>query len=333
MEECLVIAEAGVNHNGDIEIAKKMALVAKECGANIIKYQTFKAENLVTKTAKKADYQVNNMGTSESQLEMIKKMELSYDEFNQLKKYCDDIEIQFLSAAFDIESIGFLNDTIDMKMFKIPSGEINNYPYLVEIAKTKKEVILSTGMSTLNEIKDAVELLSKNGTPKITILHCNTEYPTPFEDVNLNVLQTLKQEFGCDVGYSDHTKGIIIPIAAVSLGAKVIEKHFTLSRKMKGPDHLASLEPSELKEMVEAIRTVELALGSNEKIVTNSEKKNISIARKSIVAKRKISKGELLTENNITTKRPGTGLSPMEWNKVINTTAIEDFDEDELIRI
>lgn len=333
MEKCLVIAEAGVNHNGDIEIAKKMALVAKECGADFIKYQTFKAENLVTKNAKKANYQVNNMGTNESQLEMIKKIELSFDEFIDLKKYCDGIDIKFLSAAFDFESIDFLNDIINIEMFKIPSGEINNYPYLIKIARTKKDVILSTGMSTIDEIKDAVNLLKQNGTPKITILHCNTEYPTPFEDVNLNVLQNLKQQFGCEVGYSDHTKGIIVPIAAVSLGAKIIEKHFTLSREMSGPDHLASLEPCELKEMIDAIKVIELAMGSDEKKVSNSEKKNISIARKSIVAKRRIVKGEILTEENLTTKRPGTGISPMEWTRVINSLAIDDFEEDELIRI
>lgn len=326
-----IIAEAGVNHNGSYDLAVKMIDAAKEAGIDCIKFQTFKAINLVSKTAPKADYQKDNTGDG-SQADMLRKLELTYEEFLALKKYCDLKDIDFLSTPFDFESIDFLN-SIKMPFWKIPSGEITNYPYLLEIAKTEKPVVLSTGMSTLDEIKDAITVLKENGCPEIKLLHCNTEYPTPYEDVNLNAMSTIRDTFGYEVGYSDHTKGIEIPIAAVALGATIIEKHFTLDRNMEGPDHKASLEPDELSAMVRSIRNIEKAFGTGEKIPTSSESKNIEIARKSIVAKTAISEGDLLTINNITVKRPGTGISPMKWNEVIGTKAIRNFNEDELIEI
>ena len=326
-----IIAEAGVNHNGSFETACKLVDAAKSAGADCIKFQTFKSENLVSHNARKADYQKNTTGDG-SQLEMLKKLELSYDEFISLKKYCDEVGICFLSTPFDLESIDFLN-SVDMLFWKIPSGEITNLPYLLKVAKTGKEVILSTGMSNLDEVGAALDVLKENGAGTITLLHCTTEYPAPFIDVNLRAMQTMRDKFGLDVGYSDHTPGIEIPVAAVAMGATVIEKHFTLNRNMEGPDHKASLEPDELAAMVKAIRNVEMAIGTGEKVPSVSEKKNMPIARKSIIASRNIKKGEKLTKANLTTKRPGNGISPMKWNDVVGTYAIRDFEEDELIEI
>lgn len=327
----LVIAEAGVNHNGSLDLAFKLAEAAKQAGADCVKFQTFKAEALVSRHAIQAEYQKRNT-VEEPQIKMLKKLELGYGEFQKLKSFCDDIGICFISTPFDKESIEFL-EGFDMPFWKIPSGEVTDLPYLMQIGKTGRPVIMSTGMCTMEEIGAAVKVLQSAGTEDIRLLHCNTEYPTPFEDVNLNVLKTLKERFGYEVGYSDHTRGIEVPIAAVALGATVIEKHFTLDRNMEGPDHKASLEPEELKQMTESIRHIEKALGSADKQPTESEKKNIAVARRSIVAGRKILKGELLTEENITTKRPGNGISPMLWMQVIGTKAIRDFEEDELIKL
>ena len=329
-KKVLIIAEAGVNHNGSVEIAKKMIDAAVYAGVDIIKFQTFKSEKLVTKSASKASYQEKNTGNSDSQLNMLKKLELSEDDHKVLKSYCEEKNIEFLSTPFDEHSIEFL-DELGVRFWKIPSGEITNYPYLVKLARTGKPVIMSTGMSTISEIEEAMKVLQDNGANDIKILHCNTQYPTPFSDVNLNVITTLKDRFGIEVGYSDHTLGIEIPVAAVAMGATVIEKHFTLDRDMEGPDHKASLIPEELKAMVDSIRNVELALGKGEKKPTESEKENRIIARKSIVAKRDIHIGDVFTEDNITTKRPGTGISPMRWNEIIGKTASKHYIEDELI--
>lgn len=327
----LIIAEAGVNHNGSPELAKRLVDEAKKTGADIVKFQTAKLDSLVSKSAEMADYQKKNTGVEESQKEMLKKLLLDFEDFRGLKSYCDNTGIQFLSTPFDIESIHFLNDLQDI--WKIPSGEITNYPYLVEIAKTGKEIILSTGMSTLEEIDDALDVLKTNGAGKITLLHCNTDYPTPMRDANIRAMLTLKEKFGCPVGYSDHTEGIEVPIAAVAIGAEVIEKHFTLDRNMEGPDHKASIEPDELSSMVKAIRNIEEALGDGIKSPSESEKANITIARKSIVARRDIMTGEIFSEDNITAKRPGTGISPMRWPEVLGKKAARDFKEDELIEI
>lgn len=326
-----IIAEAGVNHNGSFDLACKLVDAAKAAGVDCIKFQTFKSSNLVSINAQKAEYQKETTGDG-SQVDMLRKLELSYDEFLELKKYCDQIGVCFLSTPFDFESIDFLN-SIDIPFWKIPSGEVTNYPYLVELAKTRKPVVMSTGMCTTDEIQDAINVLKDKGTQDIKLLHCNTEYPTPYEDVNLNAMQTMRDSFGLEVGYSDHTKGIEVPIAAVALGASIIEKHFTLDRNMEGPDHKASLEPDELAAMVQGIRHIEKALGSGEKTPSQSEIKNKAVARKSIVAKMRIKAGEDLTKENITVKRPGTGISPMKWLDVIGTKAIRDFDEDELIEI
>jgi len=327
-----IIAEAGVNHNGDTKTAFQMVDAAKAAGADAIKFQTFKAEEGVSKFASKAEYQINNTQNQESQLEMVKKLELSYDSFQELYVYCQDRGIQFLSTPFDFLSIEFLH-TIDMPVWKVPSGEITNLPYLIKIAEIHKPVILSTGMSNLEEIEYAVKILRDNGAGEITLLHCNTEYPTPFEDANLRAILTLKEKFHFDVGYSDHTPGIEAAIAAVALGATVIEKHFTLDKNMDGPDHKASLEPDELKQMVDSIRKIELALGNGVKEPTKSEWKNRDIARKSIVARRDIQRGESFSEHNITVKRPGNGISPVKWFDVIGQTAKRDFQEDELIEL
>lgn len=327
----LIIAEAGVNHNGSLDMAKKLVDAAKTCGADIVKFQTAKLDFLVSNSAHMADYQKKNTGVEESQKDMLSKLLLSFDDFVELAKYCKEIGIQFLSTPFDIESIRFLNDMQDI--WKVPSGEITNYPYLVEIGKTKKKVILSTGMAEMEEIQAAIDVLKENGTEDITILHCTTEYPAPIKDVNLNVMQTMRETFGHPVGYSDHTQGIEVDLAAVALGATVIEKHFTLDRNLLGPDHKASLEPDELKAMVDGIRKIELALGSKEKKPSEVELKNRLVARKSIVAKAFIKVGEKLTEDNITTKRPGSGINPMRWNEVIGTKAIRNFEEDELIEL
>ena len=335
MNHTIIIAEAGVNHNGSLELAKQLVDRAVEAGADYIKFQTFKAANLVTKSAQQADYQKRNIGGGDSsQYQMLKKLELSQEEHLELIDYCQQRGIHFFSTAFDSDSVEFL-DSLHLGLWKIPSGEITNYPYIKQIAQKQGDVILSTGMSTSEDIQNAVDVLLRWGKTKdqITILHCNTEYPTPFEDVNLRAMQTIKERFGTQVGYSDHTRGIEVPIAAVALGAAVIEKHFTLDRNMQGPDHKASLEPDELKVMVSAIRNIEKALGSSEKKVTDSERKNIAIARKSIVAATNIKKGEIFTEENITVKRPGTGISPMRWEEVLGTKAVRDFMEDELIEL
>ena len=335
MNHVTVIAEAGVNHNGSIELAKQLVDKAVEAGVDFIKFQTFKAANLVTKKARQAEYQKNNIGGGDdSQYQMLKNLELTQEEHFELIEYCKQKGVRFFSTAFDFDSIEFL-DSLHLGLWKIPSGEITNYPYIKKIAQKQGDVILSTGMSTSEDIQNAVDVLLKWGKTKdqITILHCNTEYPTPFEDVNLRAMLSIKEHFGTQVGYSDHTRGIEVPIAAVALGATVIEKHFTLDRNMPGPDHKASLEPDELKAMVSAIRNIEKALGSSEKKVTDSERKYIAVARKSIVAARNISEGEIFTEENLTVKRPGTGVSPMRWEEVLGTTAIRDFQEDELIEL
>ena len=332
MSRVKIIAEAGVNHNGNIIIAKKMIDFAKEAGADYIKFQTFIPENLVSKHAKKAEYQKITTVSDESQLQMLRKLMLSENEFIELSDYCEATSIGFISTPFDLESVDFLN-SFNMDFWKVPSGEITNLPYLVEIAKTGKPIILSTGMSNLDEIDAALSVLHSNGAGKITLLHCNTQYPTPMEDVNLNAMLTLKDRYNCDVGYSDHTLGIEVPIAAVALGATVIEKHFTLDHNMEGPDHKASLEPCELKSMVSAIRNIEKALGTGSKVASPSEIENKDIARKSIVASRMIKKGEVFSKENITTKRPGSGISPMKWYNVIGAVAKRDFQEDELIEL
>ena len=330
MSRVFIIAEAGVNHNGSLDLAKKLVDRAVDADVDCVKFQTFNPADLVTNVASKADYQKKNTNNTESQLEMLKELSLEEDEFVSLKEYCDIKGILFLSTPFDLESIDFL-ETLGCDRWKVPSGEITNYPYLVKIAKTGKPIIMSTGMSTIDEIRQVLEVLRQNGSGEISLLHCNTQYPTPYEDVNLRAMLTLRDEFGVTVGYSDHTPGIEVPIAAVAIGAQIIEKHFTLDRNMEGPDHKASLEPDELRTMVASIRNIEKAMGSSEKRVTESEKENIAVARKSIVAKTGIKKGDILSEGNITTKRPGTGISPMEWNEVIGTRAIRDFEVDELI--
>lgn len=328
----LVIAEAGVNHNGSLSLAKELAKKAKEAGVDYVKYQTFNPSAMVSRFAEKAEYQKQNTDSKQSQLKMLEDLMLTYDEFVELRNYCDEIGVGFLSTAFDYESINFLSE-LGCSIWKIPSGEITNYPYLVEIAKKHQPIILSTGMCNEQEIADAIEVLQSNGAGEIRLLHCTTEYPTPFEDVNLKAMCSMKERFGLEVGYSDHTKGIEVPIAAVAMGATIIEKHFTLDKNMEGPDHKASLEPDELKQMVDSIRNIEKALGSGIKQPAESERKNIAIARKSIVASVPIRKGEVFTVENITTKRPGNGISPMRWNEVIGTCAVRDFEEDELIEI
>lgn len=335
MNHVLIIAEAGVNHNGSIQIAKELVNKAVEAGVDIIKFQTFKSGKLVSKRAKKAEYQQRNIGKNdEGQLAMLKKLELSVADHQELIQYCKDRNIRFFSTAFDMDSIDFLH-SLNLGLWKIPSGEITNYPYLKKIASYHETIILSTGMCELSDIEAALNVLIVEGVDKndITVLHCNTEYPTPFQDINLKAMLEIGERFGIKIGYSDHSKGIEVPIAAVALGATVIEKHFTLDRTMKGPDHKASLEPDELKQMVTSIRHIEQALGTGHKIISPSEKKNIEIVRKSIVAAYNIQKGELLTEKKLTVKRPGTGISPMRWNEVIGTLAKKDYSEEDLIEL
>ena len=332
LERVFIIAEAGVNHNGSLEIAKKLVDKAVEAGVNAVKFQTFKTENIVCKEAVKAEYQKSTTDAGESQFEMLKKLELTEQMHEELIKYCKERGIQFLSTPFDLDSIAYLN-SLDIPIMKVPSGEITNYPYLKKVGMTKKPVIISTGMSALEEVENAVKVLKDNGSEDITVLHCNTEYPTPYGDVNLRAMLELKEKLNLKVGYSDHTLGIEIPIAAVAMGAVVIEKHFTLDKNMEGPDHKASLGPDELKAMVEAIRNVEEALGTGEKIPSESEKKNLAVARKSIVAKRRIVKGEFFTEDNLTVKRPGSGISPMRWNEMLGKPANKDYEIDELIEL
>lgn len=332
MNKVFIIAEAGVNHNGDINLARQLIDVAYEAGVDAIKFQTFKAEKLVSKTAKKAEYQEKTTGTEETQFEMIKKLELDMSTHEELIAYCKAKGIMFLSTPFDLESIEMLN-VLGIEVFKIPSGEITNLPYLKKIAQLDKQMILSTGMATLGEIEDCLQVIRTYSNREPIVLHCNTEYPTPMEDVNLSAMLTIKEAFKCEVGYSDHTSGIEIPIAAVAMGAKVIEKHITLDKNMEGPDHKASLEPHELKNMVQAIRNIEMALGSGIKHPSKSEIKNKEVARKSIVAACDIKVGELFSEDNLTIKRPGNGISPMRWEDVIGKIAKRDFNEDELVEI
>lgn len=331
----LIIAEAGVNHNGSMEIAKQLIDKAVEAGVDIIKFQTFKAEKLVSKTAKQAEYQKKNIGGgNDSQYEMLKKLELSEENQEELMAYCKEKGIRFWSTAFDLESMDYLH-SLGLGLWKIPSGEITNYPFIRKIASYGEDVIMSTGMCEMMDIQNGMDVLLRYGIRKeqITLLHCNTQYPTPYQDVNLNAMVSIKHEFDIQVGYSDHTSGIEVPIAAVAMGAKIIEKHFTIDRNLPGPDHKASLEPHELKAMVSAIRHIEQALGDGIKRVSDSEKANISVARKSIVAACPIKKGELLTEENLTVKRPGTGLSPMLWDEVIGNVAIKDYEEEDLIQL
>ncbi len=332
MKKSFIIAEAGVNHNGSIDIAKNMINEAANFGADAIKFQTFKAETLVSKFAEKAEYQKETTNKDESQYEMIKKLELDIDAHKELLDYCNKMGVKFLSSPFDLESIDLLNN-LGLDIFKIPSGEITNFPYLLKIAQLGKEVILSTGMSDLGEIEDALDVLLQNGTKKekITVLQCNTEYPTPYADVNLKAMITIKKAFDVKIGFSDHTPGFEMPIAAVALGAEVIEKHFTLDKKMDGPDHKASLEPSEFSSMIKAIRNVEKALGNGTKKPSQSEIKNMPIARKSIVAINPIKKGELFTLKNIGIRRPGNGISPMRWGEVLGKSSPKNFQSDDLI--
>ena len=326
----LIIAEAGVNHNGDINLAKKLIEQAAKAGADVVKFQTFKANSCVSVSAKKAKYQLETTAKEESQLEMIQKLELSYESHFELMKHCKKHGIAFLSTPFDLESVEFLKG-LDLPYFKIPSGEITNLPYLKAVAKCKKKVLLSTGMANLGEIEAALTILRKNGTRNITLLHCNTEYPTPFEDVNLNALKTLKEAFKLEVGYSDHTEGIVASLGAVALGAVVIEKHFTLDKTMEGPDHRASLEFEELRALCKGIRELEKALGSGIKKASKSEAKNKIIARKSLVAKREIQKGEKFSIENLTTKRPGSGISAMRYEEYLGKRALKTYKKDELI--
>ena len=335
MKKTIIIAEAGVNHNGDIAKAKALIDKGAEAGVDYVKFQTFKARNLVTKQAKRAAYQDQNTQNNDSQYEMLKKLELSQDVHKELIDYCSKKGVQFLSTGFDFESLEFLAG-LGITIAKVPSGEITNLPYLRKVATLFPEVILSTGMANITEIKDAVKVLTDNGLSKdkITVLHCNTEYPTPMEDVNLKAMLHIQRELGVPVGYSDHTLGIEVPIAAVALGATVIEKHFTLDKSLPGPDHKASLEPDELKAMVSAIRNIEKAIGgSGLKEVSKSEAKNKPIARKSIVASKSIKRGDFFTEENITVKRPGIGISPMQWDNLIGKTAKKNFQEDDLIEL
>ena len=330
----LIIAEAGVNHNGDINLAMQLIDAAAEAGADIVKFQTFSADRQVTRIAEKAEYQKRETGSTESQYEMLRRLELTESMHHQLISHCAERKIEFLSTGFDIESISFLAG-LNQEYFKIPSGEITNLPYLRHIGFLNKSVILSTGMATLGEVEQAINVLEEAGTSRdqITILHCTTEYPTPMNEVNLQAMLTLKKAFHVAVGYSDHTKGIEISVAAVAMGASVIEKHFTLDRNLPGPDHRASLEPYELRQMISAIRNIENAMGDGIKRPTASEKKNKLVARKSIVASRPISKGESFTAENLTVKRPETGISPMKWDEILGKNASRDFAVDELIEL
>ncbi len=329
-----IIAEAGVNHNGDIALAKQLIDAAAEAGADAVKFQTFKADSLVTHTAKKADYQNKNTGSNGSQHEMLSRLELTEEMHHELIAHCHTREINFLSTGFDIESVDLLK-ALGQKIFKIPSGEITNLPYLRHIGQIGLPVILSTGMSTMGDIESALDALEQAGTSRkiITVLHCTTEYPTSMQEVNLHAMQSIHQAFGVAMGYSDHTSGIEVSIAAVALGASVIEKHFTLDRNLPGPDHKASLEPYELKNMVTAIRNIELAMGDGVKRLTPSEVRNKPIGRKSLVASQTIKAGDIFSPKNITAKRPGTGISPMQWDDVIGRAAARDYSINELIEL
>lgn len=335
MAKTIIIAEAGVNHNGSSETARRLIDVAAEAGVDYVKFQTFKADRLVSASAPKAEYQRAAAQTpGETQYQMLKKLELSEELHFRLIEYCGRQGVKFFSTAFDLPSIDFLA-SLRLGLWKVPSGEITNYPYLKRIASRHEPVILSTGMCTWADIEAAVRVFLDEGLTReqLTLLHCNTEYPTPMQDVNLRAMPALKERFGIETGYSDHTPGIEVPVAAVALGATVIEKHFTLDKTMEGPDHRASLEPHELKAMVRAIRNIEQALGSAEKDITPSEAKNRAVARKSIVAARPIGRGETFTEENLTVKRPGTGVSPMRWNEIMGKQAARDYRPDELIEL
>ena len=331
-QRTLIIAEAGVNHNGDLDLAKQLIDTAAAAGADLVKFQTFNANRQVTRTAKKADYQTQTTSSTESQHAMLRRLELTEEMHHQLIAHCLTQNIGFLSTGFDIESVDLLV-SLGQECFKIPSGEITNLPYLRHIGQLGKTVILSTGMATLGEIEAAIEVLEQTGTrrAKVTVLHCTTEYPTPMNEVNLRAMQSIHAAFDVEVGYSDHTEGIEIAIAAVAMGASVIEKHFTLDRTFPGPDHQASLEPAELKAMVTAIRNIEIALGDGIKRLTPSEARNKPVARKSLVASQAISIGEIFTAENLTTKRPGTGISPMRWDEFVGQASQKNYNEDDLI--
>ncbi len=326
-----IIAEAGVNHNGALPLAVKLVETAKTAGADYVKFQTFLPEALVSRYAKKAAYQKETTGEG-AQLAMLKRLTLSFEDFSHIAGVCRKIGVGFISTPFDLQSLRFLAG-LDMPLWKIPSGEVTNLPYLIQIAQTHKPIIMSTGMCEMREIEAALKVLEQNGGGPVTLLHCTTEYPAPYAEVNLRAMETLKKTFGLPVGYSDHTPGVEVPIAAAALGATVIEKHFTLDKNMEGPDHKASLEPDELTAMVRGVRHIEAALGDGEKVCTPAEAKNKDIARKSIVAARTIHAGEIFTEENITTKRPGNGVSPMRWFEVLGQSAKRDFGEDELIEL
>jgi N,N'-diacetyllegionaminate synthase len=330
----LIIAEAGVNHNGDIDVAYKLIDEAVAVGADVIKFQSFTADAIVTRSAKKAEYQSSNLQDDENQYEMLKRLEISESDHYDLKDYCIKKNITFLSTAFDLKSAELLNK-LGLELFKIPSGEITNLPYLKYLGSLKKQIILSTGLSTLSEVGDALNILRSAGTSKesIHVLHCTSEYPAPKEEVNLKAMLTIRDTFNIGFGYSDHTQGIEVPVAAVALGAQIIEKHFTLDKNLPGPDHSASLEPLEFKAMVQAIRNIELALGDGIKDVSASELKNKDVVRKSIVASKNVSKGDLFSEDNLTAKRPGTGISPMRWDEIIGMVASHDFQKDDLIEL
>lgn len=330
MERVLIIAEAGVNHNGDVNLAYRMIDEAKRAGADIIKFQTGKPESVISRFAQKAEYQKITTGEEESQLDMCKKISLEYEDYSSLKAYCDKVGIQFLSTPFDLESIEFL-EKLGIGLWKIPSGEITNLPYLIRVANTHQPVIMSTGICEMEEVGAALQILEEHGAGKISLLHCTTEYPAPYGDVNLKAMLSMKDKFDLEVGYSDHTQGIEVSVAAVAMGAKIIEKHFTLDRNMEGPDHKASLEPPELKKLVRSIRHIEEAMGTGEKHPASSEIKNRDIARKSIVAACPIKAGEVFSEKNLTAKRPGNGISPMRWYDILGRKARKNYEEDELI--
>ena len=327
-----IIAEAGVNHNGNFQLAKQLVDAAVESGADCIKFQTFVPENIVSRYAEKSDYQKRNTESSESQLSMLQKLTLTSEDFYKLAEYAAFKKIDFCSTAFDDISIQLIHE-LKCKFWKIPSGEVTNLPYLLKIAQYNEPIMMSTGMCNLKEIADAVKIIREITNAPLILLHCNTQYPTPISDVNLLAMLTMQRELGLPVGYSDHTLGIEVALAAVALGACVIEKHFTLDKAMEGPDHRASLEPQELKQMIKGIRKVEFALGSKEKQMSSSEQENVIIARKSIVAAQSIRKDEQFTEKNLTVKRPGTGISPMKWDEIIGKTANRDYKVDEMIQI
>jgi N,N'-diacetyllegionaminate synthase len=329
-----IIAEAGVNHNGDIELAKKLIHVASKAGVDFVKFQTFSADRQVTRIAKKANYQIEATDTTESQYEMLRRLQLSEAAHKELIECCKTLDIKFLSTGFDIESVNLL-ENLGQQCIKIPSGEITNLPYLYHVGSLNKEVILSTGMSTLGDIEAAINVLEEAGTPRglVTVLHCTTDYPTPMVDVNLRAMKSIHEAFGVRVGYSDHTQGIEVAVAAVAMGATVIEKHFTLDRNLPGPDHKASLEPSELVAMVLAIRNIELALGDGIKRLTDGESKNKVVARKSLIASKDIRAGEVFSLENIVIKRPGSGISPMRLEDILGKPAKRNFLKDELIEL